>query len=86
MDLWMNCPTSCFNQFCWRFVSSQLFNSHLNLKGTEFRLYWLAVCIAVCLTSCLISSWQKWLFHLYIPSLTTVITLHTYHFTQGEWI
>ena len=90
--LWMNCPTSCFNQFCWnlfntwRFVSSQLFNKHLKLKGTEFRLYWLAVCIAVCLISCLISNWQKWFFHLYVPSLSTVTTLHTYHYTQGEWV
>jgi hypothetical protein len=88
----MNCPISCFNHFCWnlintwRFEPSQVFNSHLNLKGTEFRLYWLAVCTAVYLTSCLISSWQKWFFHLNIPSLSNVTTLHTLHFTQGEWI
>ena len=49
MDLGMNSHTSCFNQFCWNlintlsFVSSQLFNRHLNLKGTGFRLNWLAV-------------------------------------------
>jgi len=45
MNLRTNCPTPCFNQFCWDlintwwFVSFHLF-SHLNLKRTWLRHYW----------------------------------------------
>jgi len=64
VDPTMNCPTYCFIEFCWNLINIwrfafQLFKNHLNLKGTGFRDYWLAVCMSVCLTSlapCLLSS------------------------------
>jgi len=68
-----NCPTFCFNQFCWNMtVPGDLCLYSFPIAISTYKaLGWgtgsFAVCVLVCLTSltlCTFSSWEEWFLHL----------------------
>ena len=69
MNLRKNCPTPCFNQFCWDLINTWWFvsfhlSSHLNLKSTWLRHCWFC-CAYFCLPNIINS--------IYIPQLREMV-------------
>ena len=87
MNLQANCSTSCFNQFCrylfntWRFVTFQLLDSQLNIRGTCLRYQWFC-CVYFCLPNIFNSMHVEQLGEIVPPSSHQVTFLILYYITN----